>query len=140
MLRKRSVTLELRLRAQLESRRAASRRLQMVIVRFLVGLAAATGVFLLVATDVLARESRIEDVTGPQLEKLVKAEDFVAVLWYARGCRSCDEALEELEGVDDDAERFAVHFVKINDKRLAKSHGIKRFPALTFFKVSNCEK
>ena len=81
LLRKRSVTLELRLRAQLEDRRAAARRAQMLVVRFLVGLAAAAGVFLLVATDVLARESTIEDVTGPQLDKIVKAKDFVAVFW-----------------------------------------------------------
>ena len=51
--------------------------------------------------------------------------------------RHCDEALEELESIDDDAEKFSVDFVKINDKRLAKSHGVKKFPALTFFQVKN---
>ena len=42
--------------------------------------------------------------------------------------------LEDLETIDDDAEKFSVHFVKINDKRLAKSFGIEKFPALTFFR------
>ena len=42
--------------------------------------------------------------------------------------------LEDLETIDDDAEKFSVYFVKINDKRLAKSYGIEKFPALTFFR------
>jgi len=36
---------------------------------------------------------------------------------YSRGCRACDSALQELETIDDDAEKFNVEFVKINDKR-----------------------
>ena len=68
-----------------------------------------------------------------QLEKMVATRDFVAVFWYARNCRTCERALEGLEGIDDDAERHSVDFVKINDKRLAKSHGVRKFPALTFF-------
>ena len=42
--------------------------------------------------------------------------------------------LEDLETIDDDAEQFSVDFVKINDKRLAKSYGIQKFPALAFFR------
>ena len=42
--------------------------------------------------------------------------------------------LEDLETIDDDAEKFSVDFVKINDKRLAKTYGIQKFPALTFFR------
>ena len=64
---------------------------------------------------------------------MVATRDFVAVFWYARNCRTCERALEGLEGIDDDAERHSVDFVKINDKRLAKSHGVRKFPALTFF-------
>ena len=64
---------------------------------------------------------------------MVATRDFVAVFWYARNCRTCERALEELENIDDDAEKHSVDFVKINDKRLAKSHGVKKFPALTFF-------
>ena len=63
-----------------------------------------------------------------------QAHDFVAVFWYARNCRLCDSVLEDLETIDDDAEKFSVYFVKINDKRLAKSYGIEKFPALTFFR------
>ena len=65
---------------------------------------------------------------------LLQAHDFVAVYWYARNCRQCDSILEDLETIDDDAEKFAIQFVKINDKRLARSYGIEKFPALTFFR------
>lgn len=133
MFRRRSVALELRLRAQAEARREAQQKLTMIAVRFFVGLAVVVGVVLLVATDVLAREQRIQEVHEAQLDKLLETRDFVAVFWYARSCRLCDEALDEIEGIDDDAKRFSVDFVKINNKRLAKSKGVKRFPALTFF-------
>ena len=54
----------------------------------------------------------------------------MAVYWYSRNCRQCDAVLEDLETIDDDAKKFAIQFVKINDKRLARSHGIEKFPIL----------
>ena len=41
-----------------------------------------------------------------------------------------------MEIIDDDAERANIQFVKINDKRLGKSFGIKKFPALTMIRFS----
>ncbi|CAF4765426.1 unnamed protein product [Pieris macdunnoughi] len=52
----------------------------------------------------------------------------------ARSCVTCDKVLDELEKIDDDTDSFGVDFVKINDKRLAKQHGITKFPALTYFR------
>ena len=43
----------------------------------------------------------------------------------------------ELETIDDDAEKSNIKFVKINDKRFGKSFGIKKFPALSFFRDKN---
>lgn len=40
----------------------------------------------------------------------------------------------DMEIIDDDAERANIQFVKINDKRLGKSFGIKKFPALTMIR------
>ncbi len=40
----------------------------------------------------------------------------------------------DLETIDDDAEKSNIKFVKINDKRFGKSFGIKKFPALSFFR------
>ena len=39
-----------------------------------------------------------------------------------------------METIDDDAEKTGIQFVKINDKRLGKSFGIKKFPALTMIR------
>ena len=36
--------------------------------------------------------------------------------------------------IDDDAKKNNIEFVKINDKRYGKSLGVKKFPALTFFR------
>ena len=39
-----------------------------------------------------------------------------------------------MEIIDDDAEKTGIQFVKINDKRLGKSLGIRKFPALTMIR------
>lgn len=127
------MTVELRIKAQIEARKEAQRRLQMILVRFLVGFMAALGVFFIVATDVLAREVRIPEVSPTQLQKILATKDFVAVFWYSRHCRVCDKALDELETIDDEAGKFSIDFVKVNDKRFAKSMGIRKFPSLSFF-------
>ena len=51
-----------------------------------------------------------------------------------KGCKQCDKALEELEKIDDASDQFGVDFVKINDKRVAKTHGVEEFPALIYFR------
>ncbi|XP_063877627.1 uncharacterized protein LOC135109832 isoform X3 [Scylla paramamosain] len=76
----------------------------------------------------------IEDVNAKQLEDLVAESDYVAVFWYKKSCKDCDKVLAELENIDDDTDRFGVHFVKIADKKYAKSYGVKTFPALSFFR------
>ncbi|XP_050711799.1 uncharacterized protein LOC126995938 isoform X1 [Eriocheir sinensis] len=81
-----------------------------------------------------AKADVIEDVNSKQLENLVADSDYVAVFWYKKGCKDCDKVLEELENIDDDTDRFGVHFVKIADKKFAKAHGVKTFPALSFFR------
>ncbi|CAL4119597.1 unnamed protein product, partial [Meganyctiphanes norvegica] len=76
----------------------------------------------------------IEEVNAKQLENLVLDSDYVAVFWYKRSCKDCDKVLEELEHIDDDTDRFGVQFVKVADKKLAKSYGVKVFPSLSFFR------
>ena len=47
----------------------------------------------------------------------------------------CDSVLDTLETIDDDADRVgSVQMVKINDRRLTRTHGISDFPALSFFR------
>lgn len=88
-LKKRSVAIELRLRAEAEARKVAAQKLKVVMLRFFTGTVALTTLLVLVSFDVLAiAEPVIEEIHGaPQLEKLIEDKDFVAVLWTARNCR-----------------------------------------------------
>ena len=86
-------------------------------------------------------------------------DSSIAVYWYARNCKRSEIILKgkdcslvkcfrggeskpyhihcpDMEIIDDDAERANIQFVKINDKRLGKSFGIKKFPALTMIRFS----
>jgi len=79
-------------------------------------------------------EFSIEDVTRGRLDKVLDANNFTAVFWYARNCKRSENVLIDLELIDDDAKKNNIEFVKINDKRYGKSFGIKKFPALSFFR------
>jgi len=84
MLRKRSVTIELRLRAEAEAMRKARLRLQTVIMKAVTGTLAVAFIFLAVVMDVFVKaEPVIPELHGggKQLEKLVGTRDFVAVVW-----------------------------------------------------------
>ncbi len=134
---RRPVAFELRLRAQADARREAKKQLLEITLRVSVGmlsLAALLSVALLGAgASSDGGGQTIREVHAGQLQKMVETRDFMAVFWYARNCRTCERALNELEHIDDDAEKHSVDFVKINDKRLAKTYGVRKFPALTFF-------
>ncbi|XP_018017937.1 uncharacterized protein LOC108674456 isoform X2 [Hyalella azteca] len=97
-------------------------------------------VLMLLLTSVSAvsgkKDDVIQDVTAKQLDDMLEESDYVAVYWYKRSCPICDKVLAELEDIDDDTARFGVHLVKIADKKLARSHGVKNFPALTYFRNS----
>ena len=89
MTLKRSVAIELRLRAEAEARKEAAQRLKIIMVRFVTGTLTLATLLALVAFDVLAvAEPVIEEVKGAAaFEKLLEDKDFVAVLWTARNCR-----------------------------------------------------
>ena len=65
------------------------------------------------------------------MQKKVYSAHILAMRWedFALKLPSTD-----MEIIDDDAERANIQFVKINDKRLGKSFGIKKFPALTMIR------
>ena len=43
------------------------------------------------------------------------------------------EALDELENIDDDCEQAGIPFVKVADAREAKEYGIDTLPTLVYF-------
>ena len=88
-LKKRSVAIELRLKAEAEARKEAKEKLKLIMIRSITGLLTIITLLTLVAFDVLAvAEPVIEEIHGAgQLEKLLQDKDFVAVFWSARNCR-----------------------------------------------------
>jgi hypothetical protein len=51
-----------------------------------------------------------------------------------RTCENCKQILEELEKIDDDADRYGVSFVKTSERGAAKKHAITTFPTLVYFR------
>ncbi|XP_046651298.1 uncharacterized protein LOC124342369 isoform X3 [Daphnia pulicaria] len=49
-------------------------------------------------------------------------------------CSECNSVLTELENIDDEADKFGIDFVKINDEETAKKFGIVHTPALVYFR------
>ena len=48
-------------------------------------------------------------------------------------CEMCEEALVQLESIDDDAEAVGVRVVKTDDKEISDEFGIDKFPAVIYF-------
>ena len=48
-------------------------------------------------------------------------------------CDTCDEALVQLETIDDDAEAVGVRVIKTDDTEIAEEYGITEFPAVIYF-------
>merc|ERR1712088_422704 len=52
---------------------------------------------------------------------------------YTEDCAACDEAIKQLEQIDDDADAVGVMFVKTNEADFAAEYGIDSFPAILYF-------
>ena len=73
--------------------------------------------------------------------------------WLYCGGRTCDAAIAKLESVDDITDKYNIEFVKLNNKKYARSLGIRwaapgpgqnwvitsyrHFPAISFFKAGS---
>jgi len=88
----------------------------------------------LAAGHAASRQVEVEDVTGRQLEAAVETEDILAVYWYTKNCKTCDRVLGVLERIGDDVAEAGVTLVRVNDKKSAKVHGVRNFPALSLIR------
>jgi len=77
----------------------------------------------------------VEDVTGKQLEAALETENLLAVMFYSRNCKTCDRVLSVLERVGEEVAANGITLVRVNDKKAAKTHAIRNFPALSLFKM-----
>ncbi|KAF0304186.1 hypothetical protein FJT64_023969 [Amphibalanus amphitrite] len=75
----------------------------------------------------------IEDVTDEMLDKLIKEESHVAVLFYDENDKKSQRVLVELENIDDDCDKNRIVFVKIDNDDEAKEYGIEETPTLVYF-------
>jgi len=82
----------------------------------------------------LSKRQDVEEVTKKQLDSLIKTEDYLAVFWYGKNCKTCDRILSVLETKTAELDEVGVTVVRINDKKSAKSFGILSSPGLTYFK------
>ena len=51
-----------------------------------------------------------------------------------KNCKSCNEALKELENIDDDADQLGIAFVKIADVELAEEYSLEKLPSLVYYR------
>ena len=80
-------------------------------------------------------EDTIETVNRLMLQKLINAEDYVAVYFYPNDCEEeCDDILKEIEHIDDDAHQFGIHFVRTSDTGFARRFGFKQFPCIVLYR------
>ncbi|XP_044757513.1 uncharacterized protein LOC123315746 isoform X3 [Coccinella septempunctata] len=77
----------------------------------------------------------IEKVNSKMFEKIRQRSDYVAVFLYSNDCKQCSKVLLEVEHIDDEADAAGINFVKIDDKKMAKEHGVFALPAILFFKL-----
>ncbi|XP_017460795.1 PREDICTED: uncharacterized protein LOC108354109 [Rhagoletis zephyria] len=81
----------------------------------------------------------IEKVNRKMFDKIRKASDYLAVIFYSDECKQCPRVLAEVEHIDDEADKAGIDFVKIDDKQMAKEFGVFALPAIVFFKPTSKE-
>ena len=76
---------------------------------------------------------QIEQVNSRTLRGLIESSSTLAVLFYDDSSAST-KALKDLETIDDDADRYGIPFVKIDDVSVAKEFGFAdELPVLGYF-------
>jgi len=75
----------------------------------------------------------IEDLNTEQIHDLMEENEYVMVYLYKADCEACDEAIKQLEQIDDDADAVGVKFVKTDEESFATEFGIDTFPTILYF-------
>jgi len=98
-------------------------------------LLALLGILFSIGAGVDGLGVEVEDVTGKQLEAALETENLLAVMFYSKNCKTCDRVLSVLERVGEEVATNGITLVRVNDKKAAKTHAIRNFPALSLFKM-----
>jgi len=86
-----------------------------------------------VESELMSNLDVIEDLNTEQIHDLMAENEYVMVYLYTEDCEACDEAIKQLEQIDDDADAVGVMFVKTNEADFAAEYGIESFPAILYF-------
>ena len=80
----------------------------------------------------------IEEVNAILLERLIKKEEYVAVIFLSECVQeqaaACEELIENLEEIDDELDKVDILLVKIDEPQYAKNFKIKTFPTIGLFR------
>ena len=80
----------------------------------------------------------LEEVNGVLLDRLIKEEEYVAVLFMSECVAeekvACDELVESLEEIDEELDKVDILLVKMDEPQYAKTHKIKTFPTIALFR------
>jgi len=76
----------------------------------------------------------VEAFNGEEFQAALETEEALGVLWDTKNCKTCDRVIALLEKIGEEVANNGVLLVRVNDKRAAKTYGIRNFPALTLFK------
>jgi hypothetical protein len=87
----------------------------------------------LTSEDTLTLPDKIEEVNAESLMRISNEERFVTALFFDESKQS-NEVLTELENIDDEADVFAIRFVRINDPKLAEDFSLTVIPCLVYFR------
>ena len=85
--------------------------------------------------------SGIEEVNAVLLDRLIKEEEYVAVIFLSECVEEqatvCNELIENLEEIDDELDKIDILLVKIDEPQYAKNFKIKTFPTIGLFRNSD---
>lgn len=82
-----------------------------------------------------SKEDVIELVDKETLQELITSTGYITVLFYPKNnCKTCDAILKELEEIDDETDKYGIHFVKTEETEYGEEvAGITEFPSLVYF-------
>ncbi|XP_060875587.1 uncharacterized protein LOC132948913 isoform X1 [Metopolophium dirhodum] len=81
-------------------------------------------------------DESIEQIDREKLFEYIDDQDFLAVVWFVEGDPRVPRILRHIELIDDEAAEYGIKVVKCNDRLMAKKHGFRSPPGITYFRKS----
>ncbi|XP_050520810.1 uncharacterized protein LOC126894105 isoform X3 [Daktulosphaira vitifoliae] len=79
-------------------------------------------------------DESIENIDRTKLFDYIDTQDFLAVVWYIEGDPRVPRVLRHIELIDDEAAEYGIKVVKCSDRLMAKKHGFRNPPGISYFR------